>query len=375
MRKIIHIIADDKFFDKLLPYWEQIDNYENIFVFFTETIDYKFHTIKNIDRLTIIKSISDLKLMFSSKDIHLIYFHSLDPRFYQMFDYIDKKTIVAVWFWGFELYFPTLGGTLIDLKLFKPLTRRYTLSIYKRFKFCIKRFLYHRKYQNELHRIFGRFDYCRTVLPIEYELLQKYDFFKAKPFIVPRLRADNVVTSKKKTGHIFLGNSGAPTGNHLDVLRVLNKINLNKDQNIIIPLSYGDKKYIDLVKRKAVFFSKMNIVIIDKFMPLEEYSKLQDSSTHAIFGNIRQQAMGNIYYCLQNAIKVFLYKKSIVYKQLKEIDKYIVYSIEDDLSERSLTEVLSPEDASHNLNIFNLRSYSKAEYAKELQNTLDSLKK
>ena len=51
--------------------------------------------------------------------------------------------------------------------------------------------------------------------------------------------------------------------------------------------------------------------------------------------------------CLRRSIKIFLYKDSLIYRQLKEWG-YIVYTIDEDLTEESLKTVLPKEIAFHN---------------------------
>ena len=63
-------------------------------------------------------------------------------------------------------------------------------------------------------------------------------------------------------------------------------------------------------------------------MALNDYYALMDTYSYAVYGVIRQQAMGNIFGCLAKGIKVFLYRDSLVYKFLKE-DGFVVFAIED----------------------------------------------
>ncbi len=68
--------------------------------------------------------------------------------------------------------------------------------------------------------------------------------------------------------------------------------------------------------------------------------------------------MGNIYICLLNGIKLFLYENSLIYKQLVEWG-FKVFTIDSDLSELALKQVLSPEDALNNYNIMCKRNEGK----------------
>ena len=99
-----------------------------------------------------------------------------------------------------------------------------------------------------------------------------------------------------------------------------------------------------------------------KLLPLEEYRAIINSISHAVFGMIRQQGLGNIWLCISNGVKIYLYKDSIVYKELKKMG-FVCYSIEDDLTTESLSSCLSEKDAENNYRLFN--DYSKAQTADE----------
>ena len=105
------------------------------------------------------------------------------------------------------------------------------------------------------------------------------------------------------------------------------------------------------IKEKANLPNDKSIWL-DTFLPRDEYKALLSSITHAIFGHIRQQALGNIYLCLRRSVKIYLYKDSLIYKQLKEWG-YIVYTIDEDLTEESLKTVLQEEMAFHNYTLIN----------------------
>ena len=91
-------------------------------------------------------------------------------------------------------------------------------------------------------------------------------------------------------------------------------------------------------------------------MPRDEYFKLIDNCSYAVFGVMRQQAMGNIYHCLCQGVKVFLYRDSLVYRFLKEWG-YVVFAIED-IDEYSFSTPLNLKELEMNAKAFeNQRDY------------------
>ena len=86
-------------------------------------------------------------------------------------------------------------------------------------------------------------------------------------------------------------------------------------------------------------------------LPQNEYEDVLSSVSHAIFGAIRQQALGNIYNCLLRGVKVYMYEDSILYKELKK-KGYVIFTIESDLTTDSLSQCLCERDARTNHDVY-----------------------
>ena len=80
-----------------------------------------------------------------------------------------------------------------------------------------------------------------------------------------------------------------------------------------------------------------------ELLPVSEYFRIVDSCSYAIFGVIREAAMGNIFRCISNGVKVFLYRDSIPYKFLTNLGA-LVFAIED-INEMSFRDPLSNQQA------------------------------
>ena len=111
-----------------------------------------------------------------------------------------------------------------------------------------------------------------------------------------------------------------------------------------MPLSYGNDEY---KKWLLDNIDESDTIPILDFMPSEDYYKILDSCSYAVFGTIRQQALGNINYAISKGIKVFLYKDSVVYKNNIELG-FVVYAIED-MDKASLSTPLSLEEIEQNI--------------------------
>lgn len=350
---ILHVFPDDKFFDSVSNFFNALPNINNLFCYYSKNNK----PFKYIKKENIIKKYTDWNeytLLFKSPNIDIIYFHSIPINYYKLFKYIDQQKIVIWWCWGYDIYNSYgLLKPLINIDLYKPLTKQIST------KGKISKIIFHYLKSLTLLKlrkdILNRVDYFSPVIPIEYELMTNNPTFRAKPFMLesgPGLAymVKNDLKPLNKAQNVLIGNSLTLTNNHLDIFEKIKNIELSKSRTYIVPINYGNGFDQNILKRKAQTIPAQ-FKWLESFIPIEEYKNLFNSITHAIFGHMRQQAMGNINMCLRNGIKIFLYKDSIIYKQLKSRG-YYVYSIDSDLNENSLDEILSEKEALHNYELF-----------------------
>ena len=375
--KILHVFRDDKFFDLITPSFDSIKGIENLYIFYTQNPNYKFKYIRSYHKILIETDEKKYLKLFSSNEFEAFFFHSLPDSFYRYILKTDPKKVIIWWSWGYDIYF----SGLININLYKPLTLEVrnkntdkTANSRTIIKSLINNGLRHLSSlkKNSIQRkVLSKISYCVTVLPIEFELLSRNRHFVAERFMERGVFRDLDVNILAKNpplkGNILLGNSATYENNHLDVVKKLNQVFIDEDRKIIVPLNYGVNKYAEQIKQS---FSSQYIHL-DTFLKFEEYEKIIDLCSHAIFGTLRQQALGNINLCMFKGIKVFLYKDSLTYTQLKD-DGYIVYSIEEDLNEKELSEPLSMEQMKHNHKILE-QIYSK-NGINALQKAFDKIK-
>lgn len=125
------------------------------------------------------------------------------------------------------------------------------------------------------------------------------------------------LTQSKQTGDdILVGNSATPTNNHLEVLKVLARIDLGTKQ-VLMPLSYGDEKYKNSVIKQGYNLLGSHFHPIVEMMSLADYNKYISRCSVVIMNHRRQQALGNICAMLYNGARVYLNEHSPIYKFLK----------------------------------------------------------
>lgn len=377
-RVILHIVSDTLFIDSLVVRFNALEGYENRYLFRRIGQNASVCTkIKKTDNIIFPQTSGEQIAYLSDSDVDVIFFHGLfqdSAKLYKFF----APSVIVIWFsYGQDLY----QGSRTNSPLLKiPLYKKYTGRTF----YCLKRrILTTLSYINgkirggdgERKKFLARLDYVSTVFPVEYEYLSKLSYFKAKPFMLRGIRGyayKEPMVSKTK-GAIMVGHSAVFTDNHIDLIHSLKKIDLAGRQ-VIMPVSYGQKEWRAYLKSKYPRISGADVTFLEDVLPKEEYFGILNGCSHAIFGPLRQQAAGNINACMKMGIKVFLYKDSMDYIQYKN-DGYIVFSIEDDLTEKELNTPLTEEQIRHNHNKFyDILGFDSArDVQMNMQNQFDAL--
>lgn len=372
-RKIIlHIVKDEKFFDGVFENFESDKRFENqALLIVKNTQKYVFKYIKKPQNVKLINCYS-LKKILKNGFYDIIFFHSLALYEYKYFKWIPKDKIVIWWAWGYDIYHTVRGlKPLIQILLHKPLTEELQNIINKNdtnvVKSFINKYILHFYYKHLRDRVISRIDYFQPVIPLEYKLMCNISGFRAKEFYYPNSFPfglddnNNNILEKKRDGNILFSNSQSYNGNHLDVWESIKKY-ISSNQKVIIPLNYiGNRKYANEIANR-INSKEHSLCILREFLPSKDYFELLNECSYAVFGILRQEAMGNIYYCLSHGIKVFLYKDSLPYRFFQE-NGYVVYSIEE-INLESFSHELSKEEHAQNL----LAIKRQREYIENIRN-------
>lgn len=359
--KILHILHDEKFIDGAIDTFNSTSAI-NTYVSIEDTKP--FNRIKLHASDVSIIGRNEILSFIVSGGFQLVAFHTLTRDKYELVLQIPKHIKILWLAWGYDLY-QTYPTPILDVDLYKEYTKKYISSlipkipIHTQIKRLIKKVIFYSKYKklqiehenflrkerDIIEKVFERLDYMSTILPSEYDALCEYTSFKATYFpfqYVNREKLEpNWITAD--ANKILLGNSATATNNHLDIFDRLSKENIINE--CIVPCSYGDFDYRDNLVRAVE--SKPNINIVHDYMPFADYIQMLRSCRVGIFGHIRQQAIGNVLFCMLQGSKIFLYKDSVAYKYFKKAG-YIIFSIEDDLSNDSVNQLLTDEERNIN---------------------------
>ena len=378
MYHILHIFLDEKFFDNVASFFDAIPNIKNHYYFYTSSKNYRFRYIRDYHKVQLVFNKKEYNKILGSGNYDIVYLHSLAPMYYDYVLRINKKAKVIWWAWGYDLYSPMRAcSPLLNIDLYKSETNKYIRSQNHNFNLIsIIRRIYHRiTYLSDYikrRRVVSRMDYFSPVLSLEYYIMRdNCKYFRAKPFMLqcgPGVAKQYDLKYFTSPGNILVGNSLTFTNNHLDIFNSIASCHRTKSQQFIVPINYGcdlDKVYI---KSR---FDVPNVLWLEDFMPKDEYFAMFDTITHAVFGTMRQQAMGNIFYCLGHGVKVYLYADSIIYKHLLS-QGYIVYKVED-ITDDSFLYPLDYDASITNCKLVNEMHSDSINYAyKEIMKLMDS---
>ena len=129
--------------------------------------------------------------------------------------------------------------------------------------------------------------------------------------------------------NMLLGNSADSTNNHIEALRLIQKLDVDTGK-IINPFNYGgDHRYKEnFIKRVAQLDNVDRIEILSEFLQFNVYVETLRNCPNEIMNHIRQQAGGNIALSLAMGAKVFLNRKNLFYAFYKSKNTCI-YSLND----------------------------------------------
>ena len=347
--RVLHITPDDKFFDFVYPLWETVPMFANRAALFPDqhvhrSCDLKY--IKNRDSVTVFDSKGDFISFLVAGDYDVVFFHSLLPKYYDLLASVPQEKVVIWWAWGVDLYqYSGAYAPLIKLDRYKPLTQQFIRSSVLGMKMLGKKWLsslLQYRHRRELRMVLQRIDYFQPVVREEFLYMRQIEPFHAKEFYYKREGLPYESSVCRKEGDILLCHSAVPDDNHLDVYEAVKKYR-NDGQRMIMPLGYGKSEYRKWLLSKI---HDSNVHPLIDFLPSQEYFKILNGCSYAVFGSIRQMALGNVSYVLSKGIKVFLYKESMNYKNLKGLG-YAVYAIEE-MNEESFSTPLTKEELEQN---------------------------
>lgn len=111
--------------------------------------------------------------------------------------------------------------------------------------------------------------------------------------------------------NVLLGHRGTAEDNHIALLETLRKFPTDKIK-IYVPLSYGDKEYIENVTEYVNKNAFENVIIVSDFLGYSEYIDLLNRMDIAILDGLGSYALGNVAILLSLGKTIYLNSEGIV---------------------------------------------------------------
>lgn len=251
-----------------------------------------------------------------------VYIHLFSPLMYR---WVAKNSFRQLnWMvWGADLY--NLPGIKTDF--YGPITNQKYSSRGRplsEWLYLLKVLITNSRFRNEAY---AKVDNVLTWMTTEYafaksnipSLRADHKFFFYENQIPYQKLGERSAEAKARVHNIpiiIVGNSGYPTNNHLDAIGYLQKHGIKAD--LCLPVSYGDKKYVALLKRELAAYPNGTVTFVDRYMDFDEYLNLLSAADALIMNSIRPQGYGNILMMLYMGKPVFVNEDNISMPDLKK---------------------------------------------------------
>lgn len=361
--RILHLCYDGNFIDHSMYVFDYFYPGQNVFFLMSakgKDITYvkrdgyiKFDPYSGLDYLNQIEEINNLE------HFDVIVLHGLVEPFIKIVKRINpNKKIRVYWvFWGYELY-RSLGEQgkfpLLDNQSPFSLLTWITPTRYS----CIpKKLLGWTLHYKNLEEFLPMCDYFCFWFYDDFLLLKKfypnhlqYKFFDYGGLFRNEKILDEAIDFEKIKKEIRISHSASTTANHLTVMKKLREIDKDNEYKKIVPLAYGSNYVKKMVAHYGEKWFGEQFVPIFEYEKKEDYLKTLSKVGIAIFGQLRQEAAGNIEPLLGYGAKVFLRQNNPLFQYYKN-KGYIIFSVEENLKTIEDLSILSPEQMLHNAKV------------------------
>lgn len=363
--KILHLCTDGNFIENSISVFEKYYSKQNIFCIKPKPGVRNASFVKNpnvlwFDPINDKHYIEKLEVLDKHECFDIVVVHGMSKSFNEILKRINANHTKRVFwlFWGYELY-NSLGEEgkfpLIDDCGFFSISAWTTPTRYNN---LVRKLLGKERFHKSLKEFLPLVDYFCFWLYEDYLLLQEY-------YPTPHLKyryftySDSFEKDKEKTVSLYypkkeneirISHSASRSANHLTVMRILKQIDKDNVYIKTVPLSYGSNRVRKRVLRigEKYFGSQFNPIL--EYVSRDEYYDSLSKVGVAIFGQLRQEAAGNIFPLIKSGAKVFLRSKNPLFLYCKRRE-YLVFSIEDDLKKLDDLKPLSQEQMIHNANM------------------------
>lgn len=363
-KMILHLVNDEKIINRTIDLFEASFSGNNLFIVFSKRKNYKYvKSDKNVlSAEEFIKRQNEFQA--SSVLIHLLNTHKI-----HFFNKLNLKEIPVYWIiWGADLYNRLLQPK--GFELFYPKSKYQRRNRFMRI--LCDPFLHIQskiRAMETVRFIKDKVDYLVTdTTENDYDIfLRYYPEMQGKPwkdffyYPIDEVLGKELISATSQGNNILIGNSASLTNNHEYAMGILSQWDI-ADRKVIVPLSYSGKKgYKDVVIQAGTLHWGDQFQPLLDFMPLQDYNALLVSVNVAIYGNWRQEAIGNILIVLYLGAKVFISQRNPVLEWARS-HGLLVFELEQ-MTQTELDTSLTDKEKLQNrkilLNLYNKRRLSE----------------
>ena len=360
---VLHLVQDEKFIDFFARAMDLVDGIRHRYIVHTPNLNQPLRHIRQVNPF---RQVDDS--YFSSRimkddlaNCDVLVVHFLTPQGARMINAAPANLKIVWSGWGADYYHLLPGGedSLLGSET-REIARKLNLRragtnplLHARLLLRPARRFYirHARIMPAIQRV----NFFSSPIPEDYVLIKNHlgnrftaSYVQLNYGSVEETFALGSGWDRKR--NILVGNSAVLTNNHVEIFRILANHNLT-DRKVIVPLSYGDSDYRQIVldygqKILGSYFHP----IID-FLPLADYNKLISSCSCAIMNNYRQQALGNIGSILYGGAKLFLNAKNVTSQFFSERGAHIFNISELMLSDEDIFSELTSQQKKKNIQI------------------------
>ncbi|MAX32702.1 MAG: 4-alpha-L-fucosyltransferase (Fuc4NAc transferase) [Halomonadaceae bacterium] len=336
--KILHIATDEKFIDHAIPIFERAYPNANDVVIFSRSLDLK-HVKTKPKKVKVVSraNLSGAKLDgFFYDNYDAVVFHSFDDILYpEIFNIPDQKP--TIWLgWGYDYYDYVMDPSETLLEHSLKLSRRLNKTSLRRVLINVRKLLLQLlMFPNTKKKAIEKLSVFSPVLPGEHELVSRALEWKSFPVYCRwnyGTLEDNFIKGFERSiidgDSVLVGNSASATCNHIESFELLRSLGV-EGRKIVVPLSYGDKRYGEEVVNLGKLYFGSDFEPLLKFMKVEDYVSLIKKCGFVVMNHKRQQAVGNIVIMLYLGARVFVREESPVFDFMRKLG--VVFSTVQEL--------------------------------------------
>lgn len=339
MISILHLASDEKFIDAASYLFDKAFPGQNCFLIPKSRFNRSLVYVKSTKDIRVIHYFNNKRLLLyllkETERYDCVILHGITEMNSTVFMQARSKEKFVGILWGAELYVPE---NFPDRPLIGEMTSAISFPAQKtlngRIREILRRVVFGAQFSNSeaIREAAGNLFYFSVPYEEEYINFRERNVIprhcKYIPFTYYPL--EYIMKGNLNTvingNDIFIGNSALPFSNHLEAFSLLKKFKIGT-RKVVVPLSYGNPGYADVIEKAGYEQFDTNFRPIRRFLPMDEYLRDIQSCGVVIMNHYRQQALGILLALIYMGSKVYLNESNTAFQYFKRIG-IKVYSIE-----------------------------------------------